>query len=166
MRLFKSEPNVARPLYNAVVERAREPDWYRDLGVPDTIDGRFAMLATIQALTTLRLEQGEDEARRSSVALTECFIENMDVEMRQLGISDPGISKKVGKLVGSLGNRVGEWRRVAAGEASWTAATHRSVYREVEVEGSVAALMEQRLRAFWAALQRTSDEALVAGQLP
>lgn len=166
MRLFRSEPNAAQPLYAAIVEKAREPGWYRDLEVPDTIEGRFAMLATIDALVTLRLEQGEDEARRLSVALTECFVADMDSEMRQLGVSDPGISKKVGALVGSLGGRVGAWRRAAAGEESWTAVTERSVYREQAPSPALVALAEQRLRELWGDLQRLGDDALIAGRLP
>ena len=51
-RLFgeRRERAALRPLYDAVVAAARDPAWYRDGGVPDTLEGRFDMVAAILAL--------------------------------------------------------------------------------------------------------------------
>ena len=51
------------PLYRAVVERGRDPAWYREGKVPDTLDGRFDMVAAMLALILLRLEAQGDAAR-------------------------------------------------------------------------------------------------------
>lgn len=166
MRLFRAEPRTARPLYDSVVARARRPDWYVEGAVPDTLEGRFAMLATLLSLVTLRLEGGGDSARRSAVSLTECFIDDMDAEMRQMGVGDPVMAKKVGGLVGALGGRVGAWRRAVDGEESWAAVIARSVYREQPVEPAAADHAERQLRDLWTALQQQSDEALLEGALP
>ena len=82
--------------------------------MPDTIDGRFAVLATITALVLVRLERGGDEAKRASVALTERFIEVMESEHRELGLGDPTLGKTVRKLVGSLARRTGAVARSRA----------------------------------------------------
>ena len=82
LAMFRTEPRTARALYDAVVARARMPAWYREGGVADTLDGRFAALATLLALVDLRLERGQDAARQTSVSLAECFIEDMDGELR------------------------------------------------------------------------------------
>jgi cytochrome b pre-mRNA-processing protein 3 len=166
MRLFRSEPAAARPLYDQVVARARQPHWYLAGEVPDTVEGRFSMLATLLALADLRLEHGGAEARRTSVALAECFVGNMEVENRQMGVSDTAIGKKVGSLVGALGGRVGLWRRAVDGEESWEAVIARSVYRGAVPSSDAAAHVETELRAFWVALQARSDEALLGGVLP
>lgn len=166
MGLFRGEPAAARPLYDQVVARARQPHWYVQGQVPDTVEGRFSLLATLLALVNLRLEDGGDDARRSAVSLAECFVADMEAENRQLGVSDVGIGKKVGSLVGALGGRVGSWRRVVNGEESWGAAIGRSVYRGQPPSTEAAAYMEQELRAFWSALQRRMDEALIGGVLP
>lgn len=166
MRLFRSEPSIARPLYDAIVARARQPHWYRDGGVPDTVEGRFSMLATLLALVDVRLESGEDEARRLSVALSECFIDDMNGELRQMGVGDPVVAKRVGGLVGALGGRVGAWRRATAGEESWSEVTFRSVFREKDVGPQAADYVERQLRDLWSALQAHPDEALASGVLP
>lgn len=166
LAMFRSEPKVARPLYDQVVAKARAPHWYQAGGVPDTIDGRFATLATLLALVDLRLEGGTDIARRASVSLAECFIQDMDGELRQIGIGDPVMSKKVGSLVGALGGRVGAWRRAVAGEESWEAVIGRSLHREQPVSAEASAHAQKELRAFWAALEARTDEALIQGTLP
>jgi cytochrome b pre-mRNA-processing protein 3 len=166
LAMFRSEPRVARPLYDQVVARARATHWYRAGGVPDTIDGRFAALATLLALVDLRLERGTDLARKASVSLAECFIEDMDGELRQIGIGDPVMSKKVGGLVSSLGGRVGAWRRALDGEESWDAVIARSLHREQPVPAEAAAHAQRELRAFWAGIEGRSDEALINGALP
>ena len=56
---------------------------------PTTLDGRFAVLATITAIANVRLERDEDEGERLSVALAERFIEVMESEHRELGLGDP-----------------------------------------------------------------------------
>ena len=45
------------PLYNQIVAKAREPHWYVEGQVPDSLDGRFDMVATILSLVLLRLEE-------------------------------------------------------------------------------------------------------------
>ena len=166
MAMFRSEPKVARPLYDQVVAKARAPHWYRLGGVPDTIDGRFATLATLLALVDLRLERGTEVARRASVSLAECFIQDMDGELRQIGIGDPVMSKRVGGMVGSLGGRVGAWRRVLDGEESWEAVIGRSLHREQPVAPEASAYAQKEWRAFWSSIEARSDEALIAGVLP
>lgn len=52
----KDDRAALRPLYASVVARARQPHWYLDGSVPDTLDGRFDMVAAILSLVLLRLE--------------------------------------------------------------------------------------------------------------
>ena len=166
LRLFRSEPNVAEPLYAQVLAKARSPHWYVEGGVPDTMEGRFSVLATLLALTDLRLEAGEEEARRVSVAMAECFVQDMDSQLRQDGVGDPVMGKRVGSLVGALGGRVGAWRRAVAGEESWEAVASRSLYREKVPSEAALAHSLGELKLYWQALQGRSDEALIGGILP
>ena len=166
MRLFRSEPSEAKPLYDQVVAKARLPHWYVEGGAPDTMEGRFGVLATLLALTDVRLERGEEAARRASVGLTECFVHDMDSQLRQDGVGDPAMGKKVGSLVGALGGRVGAWRRAVDGEESWEAVAARSFYRDAVPGEAALAHTVAELKRYWEALQGRSDEALIGGVLP
>lgn len=149
-------------MFDAVTAEARSPHWYVDGGVPDTLDGRFALLATVAALVLLRLERsGNDDA---SVAMTERFIEVMETEHREFGIGDPKLGRTVRKLVGSLSRRVDLWR-TASEEAAWSDATRESVYGAHEPNASALRHTESSLREFWIRLESLSDEAIIEGRL-
>ena len=88
-RLFgRGERDALAPLYKAVVAEARRPDWYRQGRVPDTLDGRFDMVAAVLSLVLLRLEEEGDAGRAPSAHLTELFVEDMDGQLRERGIGD------------------------------------------------------------------------------
>jgi cytochrome b pre-mRNA-processing protein 3 len=116
-------------LFDALTAEARQPGWYVEGGVPDTLDGRFAVLASVTALMLVRLERDDEAGDRVSVALTERFIEVMESEHREIGIGDPTLGKTVRKLVGMLAKRTELWRAACAGERDWAAVTRESLYR-------------------------------------
>src|SRR5918994_562296 len=109
----------AGKLYAAIVAETRRPDWYRDAGIPDTMDGRFAVLTSLLALADIRLERGTDEARALGPRLAEAFIADMDAQMRQAGFGDPSLGKQVRTMVGSLASRVDAWRRAVEALDPW-----------------------------------------------
>jgi cytochrome b pre-mRNA-processing protein 3 len=129
-RRLTTDPKRGAELFASVSRLAREPHWYVEGEVPDTIDGRFAVLATVAALILVRLESEGDRGNAVSVALTERFIEVMEAEHREFGLGDPTLGKTVRKLVGSLARRNELWRRVLAGQSDWTSATSESLYKE------------------------------------
>jgi len=116
------------PLFDALTGRARQPHWYVEGKVPDTLDGRFAVLASVVALALVRLEREGEEGDHLSVALTERFIHVMESEHRELGLGDPTLGKTVRKLVGMLARRTELWR--SATDANWEETTRESVYKD------------------------------------
>jgi cytochrome b pre-mRNA-processing protein 3 len=160
-----SEPKRGQPLFDGVIAEARRSHWYRDGHVADTIDGRFAMLATICALFIVRLESGGEAGDAASAALTERFIESMDAEHRELGLNDPGLGRRVRKLVGSLERRVDQWRDAVHGEIGWDQTVISSVYRDEAPEDEALAHTQRSLRAFWNRLSACPDDRLVEAEL-
>lgn len=152
-------------LFALAVEQARRPHWFQEGPVPDSVDGRFAVLATVTALIVVRLEADGDRGSAASVALTERFIEAMDAEHRQMGVSDPAIGKQVRRLVASLAGRVGRWRDTVAGTGDWTEATKQSIDPRGELPAGGIAHCADALRSFWGQLERTGLEALKQGRL-
>ena len=133
-------------LFDAVTTEARRPHWYIEGAVPDTLDGRFAMLSTITALVMLRLEREGGAGDAESVALTERFIEVMESEHRELGLGDPTLGKTVRKLVAMLARRVELWRDA---DGKWIEAARDSLYKGEIAEASlrhVAAALKEFAR--------------------
>ena len=163
-RGLTADPRRAAALFDAVTAKAREPHWYIEGTVPDTLDGRFAVLATITALVLARLEQAGQAGNAASVALTERFIEVMESEHRELGLGDPTLGKTVRKLVGSLGRRTETWRHTVTGESDWNQSTRQSLYKDA-VSADALRHSSEVLKALWTELQSLSVEALEKGSL-
>jgi cytochrome b pre-mRNA-processing protein 3 len=160
-RLTPSAASRGSALFAALVGEARQPHWYLEGQVPDTLDGRFAVLATVAALATVRLELGGKGARMEAVALAECFVEAMDAEHRELGLGDPALGRTVRKLMGALARRVELWRGAVDGE-KWGAAVAASLNA---ANPDALAHCEAALRKVWAKLEAASDDALVEGRI-
>jgi cytochrome b pre-mRNA-processing protein 3 len=167
-RLFgaRRERSALRPLYDALVGVARGPAWYRDGGVPDTIEGRFDMVATLVAFMLLRLEAEGERAKGESVLLTEIFIDDMDGTLRQIGIGDFVVGKHVGKLVSALGGRLGAFREALRGGAPLGPAVKRNVFRDSPAGEEQVAFVATRLEAYHDRLAATPLEPLLDGRLP
>ena len=99
-----------------------------------------------------------------SVALTERFIEAMELEHRELGIGDPTLGKTVRKLVGSLARRTDLWRSATAGDADWAAAVRDSFYKTNLSAGALAHL-ESALKRYWTGLQDRPLDDVRKGKL-
>lgn len=158
-----SEPRRGQPLFDSVVAEARLPHWYVEGEVADTIDGRFAVLATVCAMTIVALENAGPAGDAGSAALTERFIEAMDSEHRELGLNDPGLGRRVRKLVGSLERRVDEWRTAAAGDEAWDEAVVSSLYRGEAPRDAALDHSSQALRKLWERLEGVGEPDLVNG---
>lgn len=165
-RLFGRNPDAApmRPLYTAIVARGRLPHWYVEGQVPDSIDGRFDMIAAVLAMVLLRLE-GEPEGIEPSTQLAERFIDDMDGQLREIGIGDIVVGKKIGKMMGMLGGRLGAYRTGLA-EGDLGPALIRNVYRGHAPEPQALAHVAAALGSFRDALAGTPVATLIAGELP
>ena len=160
-RGLTADPARGEALFDAVTAEARRRSWYVEGEVPDTIDGRFAVLATIISLVIVRLEREGEAGNAASVALTERFIHVMESEHRELGLGDPTLGKTVRKLVGMLARRSQIWRD--AGD-QWIEAARASLYKGDVGEPSLAH-STSALRAFARRLDATPLMELEQGRI-
>ena len=152
------------PLYNAAVERARAPHWYLAGAVPDSVDGRFAMVAAVLSLVLLRLED-EPAGAEPCARLTEWFVEDMDWQLRKIGIGDIVVGKHIGKMMSMLGGRLGAYRDGLAG-GDLGGAVLRNVYRGVAPAPDALAHVTDALRDLHARLRAVPLPTLIEGVLP
>lgn len=98
-----------RPLWHRTVEIAREKPWYAQCGIADTVPGRFDAVTLVLSLVLLRMER-EEALKVLAARLTELFVDDMDGQLRQSGVGDLVVGKRMGKLVSTLGGRIGALR--------------------------------------------------------
>lgn len=167
MRLFdrlfsaRSDPrDEVRPLWARVVALARDPAWYRDRGVADTLGGRFDMVSAVLALVLLRMETTPALAARAA-PLTEIFVEEMDGQLRQSGVGDLMVGKQIGRLMATLGGRMGAYRAaLAAGGGELAETVRRNI---ALTDDSRAETVGEELRVLAARLAALADRDLLAG---
>lgn len=109
-KLLGKPSEEALPLYSAIVRRGRAEHWYLEGAVPDTVDGRFDMIAAVLAMVLIRLERDGAPAAPLTAQLTERFVDDMDGQLRQMGIGDIVVGKHIGQMMAMLGGRLGAYR--------------------------------------------------------
>lgn len=99
-RLFRPRParEAGRALYARVVEQARQPRLYEALGCPDTAEGRFEVYTLHVVLLLERLRGQGERAGETSQALFDTYISALDHGLRELGVGDLSVGKKMRKL--------------------------------------------------------------------
>jgi cytochrome b pre-mRNA-processing protein 3 len=158
------DPRVAlRPLWHKVVQIARDPAFYRDDGVADTVAGRFDMITAVLSVVLLRMERDRVLVRESAF-LTELFVEDMDGQLRESGVGDMVVGKRMGKLVSVLGGRLGALREALPDRQG--PALQAALARNVTmIEGREPDALARRLRAFADKVAALDSKALLAGDL-
>jgi cytochrome b pre-mRNA-processing protein 3 len=166
-RLFVREDDRAsvRPLYAAIAAQARQPHWYVEGEVPDTVDGRFEMVTVILALVLIRLDAIGDAGAIPAALLAEVFVEDMDGQLRQLGMGDVVVGKHIGKMMSALGGRLGAYRAGLAGEAPMDEALVRNLYGGATPSPKALKHVDASARAILAGLNHRSLEMLLAGDI-
>ena len=81
-------------IYGMIVTQAREPSFYRQLGVADTVNGRFDLLVLHLWIVLRRFRSGEGAASVSQ-ALFDRFCEDMDANLREMGVGDLTVPKRM-----------------------------------------------------------------------
>jgi cytochrome b pre-mRNA-processing protein 3 len=91
----------ADELYGAIVAQTRLPVFYQGFGVPDTLEGGFVVLSLHLFAVLHRLKDGGPEAAAMAQALSDRFTADMETVLRELGIGDLAIPKKLRRLTAS-----------------------------------------------------------------
>lgn len=91
-----TEPVYA--VYRSIVAQSRQTRFYADWGVPDTVTGRFDMISLHMALLFRRLRARKGDRHTFSQAVFDLFFSDMDRSLREMGVTDIGIPKKIQKM--------------------------------------------------------------------
>ncbi len=150
-------------LYAAVIAQARAADLYAELGVPDTVEGRFEMMILHCGLVVARL--GRDAGtREAGTRLAELFFEDMDRTLREDGVGDVSVPKRIKKIAAAFYGRLTAYETAPSRDALVDAVS-RNVYDERAPAGAAEALATY-IQAAIVALGAAEASAVAGGAIP
>ncbi|MDI4664361.1 ubiquinol-cytochrome C chaperone [Xanthobacter autotrophicus] len=155
-------------LYGAIVAQSRRADFYTDFGVPDTLEGRFEMVVLHTVLACHRLKGGDTLERSLSQDIFDAFAADMDATMRELGVGDLTVPKKMKKVGEAFFGRAAAYDAALAhaDDAALVQALSRNILSTGEAPPSPEAVaLAAYVRAAVAKLRATPTEILARGVL-
>ena len=157
LRLFRHTPreDTIASLYGTIVAQARAPAFYQAYGVPDTVNGRLEMVM-LHALLLLRRLEGESAlARGLGQGLFDRFCRDMDETMREMGVGDLAVPRKMRRIGAAFYGRQAAYRAAlaASDDRPLAAALERNVFAGTGGGGTAVRL---------AAYVREADRRLAA----
>ena len=103
-------------LYEKVIRQSRQPVFYKDYNVPDTVDGRFEMISVHMILVLLRLKKNADEKMREiSQRLFDEMFHDMDRNLREMGVGDLSVPKKMKVMMNGFNGRMHAYSKILMG---------------------------------------------------
>ena len=164
-RLFRPRfhPATIDSLYGVIVAQARVPDFYEEFGVADSVDGRFELIVLHLALVTRRLGR-EFEGTALANALVDRFGRDMDDNLREMGVGDLTVPKKMKRMFEALYGRTRIYQSALdeTGSAALEAALVRNVF---DGRGGAVAELAAYVRRAARELDVADGGQILAGRL-
>ena len=140
--LFRPRPDAWNPeaLYAQAAEQARRPEFYTRLGVEDRIDARFELYTLHVLLLVMRLRDEGERGAEAGQDLFNTYVSALDHALRELGVGDISVGKKMRKLGEALYGRMTAYEEpLRAGDAVTLAAgLARNVYESADAAAGAA----------------------------
>jgi cytochrome b pre-mRNA-processing protein 3 len=140
MRKGRRQERAGFALYRAAVAAAREPYFYEALGVPDTLDGRFDLIAVHAFLLIERLQPEPGPALAQAVF--DAMFSDMDMNLREIGVGDLSVGKRVRAMWEAFHGRAKVYAAAmqSADREALETALARNVWRGAAPEGAATSL--------------------------
>lgn len=157
----------ARSLYEALARAARARAFYEALGVPDTVDGRFDLIVLHAHLTLRRLKMAGEAGKDLGQALFDTIFESMDEALRELGVGDLSVGRKVREMTEAYYGRALAYEEAlqASDNAALEAALTRNVYRGRAPSSAAVADLARYVHALDRTLSQSTDEQVLGGAI-
>ena len=134
-------------LYTAAVQGAREPWFYTDLAVPDTLDGRFDLVGAHVFLLIDRLRREPEPGPAVAQAVFDAMFADMDFNLREIGVGEMSVGKKMRGMWEAIAGRAQAYETpLDRGDAAALGeALARNVWRGAAPAGRAASLARAAL---------------------
>jgi cytochrome b pre-mRNA-processing protein 3 len=167
-RLFRtlSQDGNIDELYGAIVAQGRSPAFYRDFGVPDTLQGRFDLIVLHLVLLIDRLSRGADAGRGIGQRLFDVFCNDLDDNLREMGVGDLAVPKRMRAFGEAFYGRQAAYLAAfaAADERELENALRRNIFADA-ADDSGAVRLARYVRAARRGFESQEDNALLRGEV-
>ena len=144
-----AQKREATALYIALVQQSRNPFFYTDCGVADTLDGRFDLILLHMFLMLRHLKaQGTYDATELSRLLLERLFDDMDQSLREMGVGDMGVGKRVKVMSKAAFGRLEAYTLAYPSDEALRETLKRNIYREIDVAPEKLAALLQYVRSY------------------
>lgn len=151
--------------YGRIVERARDPTFYVEWGVPDTLDGRFEILALHAFLVLNRLKQDPGATSAFAQALFDTMFADLDRALREMGVSDLGVGRHVKGMASSFYGRIAAYDEGLGEATAMIGALRRNLYGTASPSDEQIAAVAAYAHRQAAALAIQPVSAMLAGEV-
>lgn len=161
------EQKAAAGLYETIVRQARDPSLYLHCGVADTTEGRFDMITMHAVLVMRRLKQGGVEAHKLSQALFDHMFADVDMNLREMGVGDMGIGRRVKKMAAGFYGRLAAYDEALAadGDTALVAALKRNLDKGESISEANLTRLASYMRECRAIIEAMDLSRLLSGEL-
>jgi len=155
-------PGAAELAYRGVVEQARRPVFFKEFGVPDTVDGRFELICLHMFLYLHRLKSERPQSAALSQALFDVMFIDMDRSLREMGTGDLSVGRHVKRMAQGFYGRVRAYQAGIEGDDSaLSAALTRNLFGTLrESAPETDAMVAYMRQAAGQLVSQPSDELL------
>ena len=169
-QFFKSpfDDDVAHALYVSVVAQARNPAFYEGLGVPDSPEGRYDMVALHAYLVLNRLQADSTIDPQLSQALFDIMFADLDQNLRELSIGDTGVAKRIKKMAEGFYGRATAYDNALDandGDVALKDAINRNIFRKVQSDEQGLEVMARYIRTEQQNLKNQNRAAILDGTI-
>ncbi len=160
----------AERLYAAIVAQARQPVFYRERGVPDTVDGRFDMILLHSFMVMLRLRDDDTAGGGQSLLQTlyDIMFVDMDHAIREIGVGDLSVGRHIRRMMKAFNGRMAAYENALDDQEAMKDVLRRNVYGTVaDVDPAALESMAAYVRTTCARIREMPLEMLtVGGHMP
>lgn len=155
-------------LYAAYANQARAPAFYAELGVPDTVDGRFDLLVLHAWMVMHRLDaEPEAESGPLKQDLFDTMFGHLDLTVREMGAQDLGVGRRIKRMAEGFQGRATAFREawLAGDDARLRDALQRNVFGKATAAPEALAALSLYVGDALASLAKTDKVSLLAGRI-
>jgi cytochrome b pre-mRNA-processing protein 3 len=155
---------IAARLYAGVTAQARRPEFYLACGVPDSVDGRFEMVAVHAFLLFRRLKGQGEKAGAVAQTVYDVMFSDFDASVRELGAQDLGVGRRIKFMTEAMNGRFAAYDAgLAGGTNELELALKRNLYGTAEPHDDLLKRMAEYVRQADADLSAQPVDQLMRG---